>query len=138
MAKTKYPPPYTKLNAEELKIYTRIWERVSDIIGTDDVDNFIITMAAQKLHLAASAMDKIKKDEKGLPVQEFENGTRQVSPFYTIYKAQTMEAAQLLEKAGLTPKARKEHIKEVEETAPDPMAILLGLTNKDKEQKTVN
>lgn len=135
----KFPPPYTKLNRKERKIYDRIWKRVSEFIGVDDIDNFVITSAAQQLNMAAEALERIKEENNGQPYQTYENGTRQVSPDYTVFKTMTGEAQKSLERAGLLPKGRKDLgvFDEPEEKEVDPILALLQ-SNKKEERKTVN
>ncbi len=136
MKSNKYPQPYTELNEEEAKIYARLWESVKSFIGIQDVDNFIITTVALKLNMAAEALGRIKNSESGQPIHQFENGTKQVSPDYTVFRTMSEEAAKLLEKAGLTPKARKDLLPDEEKTKPkDLMAELLGIS---ENHKTVN
>ena len=135
MPRSRFPAPYTKLTKKERIIYTRLWKAVEKHIGTlEDVDNFIITMAAQKLHEAAEADERIKNDEEneGLPIQRYPNGTAAVSPDYTIRKAAIMDAAKLLRDAGLIPTERQKYRQvqeDSEKEANDPMAQLLGLKN---------
>jgi hypothetical protein len=137
MSRQKFPPPYTKLTRTERTIYDRIWKRVSEYIGIDDIDNFVITNAAQQLNMAAEALQRIKEDNDGLPYQTFENGTRQVSPDYTIFKTMTGEAQKSLERSGCLPKGRKELgvFDDIEDDVTDPiMKFITG----SKEVKKAN
>lgn len=139
MSRTKYPPPFMPLNRSQRKYYDRIWSFVSENIGLEDVDNFVITLAAQHLNMAAEALKRIDKDANGKPLQTFENGTRQVSPDYTIYKSMSDQAMKMLEKSGVLPKARKD-LGLLDEEAPqkeDTVAALLGM-NKKNDRKVVN
>jgi phage terminase small subunit len=143
MPRSRIPKPYTELTPEERIIYRRIWKAVEKHVGVmEDVDNFIVTLAAQKLNEAAEAAQRIRESEEneGLPIQRYPNGTAQVSPDYTIRKAATMDAAKLLRDAGLIPTERLK-LKEADMDADkkvDPMAVLLGLIPEEEEGKSKN
>ncbi len=138
----KYPPPYTELTDSEMVIYNRLWKAIELTFEiTEDVDNFIVTGAAQALNMSAEAMERIRQESNGEPIQRYENGTRQVSPDYTIARTRMMDAAKLLRDAGLTLSERMKNKPEVVEEKPDDIIeqLMKGVVIESKKDgKNIN
>ncbi len=132
MKKTEYKVPYTKLTESETIIYERLYDdALIHLKAVTDSDSFILSCAAIKFNLAAEAKKSI--EENGTPLHTFESGIKQVSPEYTVLKTMAKEGCDLLDKAGLTPKARKDLKEEVEaKKHENKMAKLLGMKTETK------
>ena len=103
----KSPEPYIKLDAWERKTYNRICGWLSDKGHLEDVDNFIICNAVKSLSLAKNALIEMSEPDKGA-VQTFENGTRQVSPEWAVWKNSIKDFETCARHLGLSPKIRQD------------------------------
>ena len=100
----KKPEPQKYIKGNALKIYDEICSHLSNVDALEDVDSYIISMAAYYLDLFMTHADA------GL-VQTFANGTRQVSPEHTLMKDAREGFIKLSAKIGLSNKDREAMLK---------------------------
>ncbi len=98
-----YPIPSAELSGLGLEIYNRICKHLDDVDALYDADTFIITQTAVNL----AQMRTIIKDmnEQGL-IQYFDNGTRNVSPEFSIFEKCSNLFRQHSRMLGLDPYSR--------------------------------
>lgn len=78
-----YPEPLQELDESERIIYNRLCDH---LIGTNslyDADAFVLTMTAVNLDQIRQIIPELRKKKS---IQEFKNGTRNVSPEYSIFE----------------------------------------------------
>lgn len=101
-----YPQPTSELSEPETEIYNRICKHLMENGALYDADCFIVTHCAKNLGLADWAWKEMLKQGA---IQTFQNGARQVSPEWAVYKNAVelfMKQSRLL---ALDPKSRLDH-----------------------------
>lgn len=117
-----WPAPDIDMNKTEQQAYAGLCRHLEEVGTLYEVDKHILTIAAVNIGQGVLAMQKLR--EMG-PIQEFENGTRNVSPEYSIFEkcaAMHMRYSRLL---GLDPDSRLRmdyFLNEAKEEEKDPIA----------------
>lgn len=122
-----YPAPPVTLTADELPFYRAICKHLALHSAILPIDAFTIAQAAQVAHLNQWAYSEMRKTGA---VQQFETGSRQISPEFTVWKATREAWAALAKELGLTVKARvlmPDIFAQEPEDEPDPIADLLNM-----------
>jgi len=102
---TGLPAPLEDLNNDERKIYARLCNHLLGADALHDVDAYLITAAAVNLNQMRIAIAQLR--EQG-PIQEFDNGTRNVSPEYSIFEKCNNMLRQHSRLLGLDPRSRQD------------------------------
>jgi len=120
------PAPIAELDSDEQNMYARLCNHLLSVDALYDADAAVITFAAVNINQARQAIKALKAAG---PIQEFENGTRNVSPEYSVFeKCNTMFKVHS-QRLGLDPKSRQDIIAFIEsgaDEATDPAADALG------------
>lgn len=79
---SNYPEPFEPLEYKEQIIYERLCDHLINADALHDADTFVLTAAAINLNQMAAIIPELRQNGA---VQVFENGTRNVSPEYSIF-----------------------------------------------------
>jgi P27 family predicted phage terminase small subunit len=123
MAKKKFES-YTDLSLIEQRFFTQLCDHLKEIGLFSEADNVIITRAAKVMALLEQADKDLKKGQ----IQDFPNGTRQVSPEHTVYKNHLSTLVSLLKDLGLTPAARNRMKLDLTEKETDLMDYIVNVS----------
>lgn len=120
-----YPDPGIELSDEQMILYRRICDHLKAKQALYDVDTFMIASYAVAVDTRNKAVEMMNK--LGL-IQEFDNGTRNISPEFSIFKKANEEMRQLSKMLGGDPRSRQDLVIFIEEGEPDhdPLADLMG------------
>lgn len=80
---SKYPTPFEPLEHKEEVIYRRLCDHLMDADALHDADTFILTAAAVNLKQMGDIIPELRVNGA---IQTFENGTRNVSPEYSVFE----------------------------------------------------
>ena len=94
------PEPHDYLTEEGVVIFEEMGKFLDGFNAVEDIDGYILSMAAHYLYL-------FNKHAKEDPVQTFTNGTRQVSPSFSIMKDAREGFLKLSSKIGMSNKDRE-------------------------------
>jgi len=114
--------PYKKLNATESRYFEIIVNDLEYCGLLSEADSVLVTRTAKSMAL----LDEADKDLKGNQIQEYPNGSRQVSPELTVYKTHLSHVEGFLKQLGLTPAVRDKMRMEKSEEVTDPFDIILN------------
>lgn len=120
-----YPDPVTNLNAKEREVYERLCNHLHENGALMDADAMICTMFAQSMVKYIDAAYKCRG--KGT-IQTYKNGTRQISPEYTVFKEERANLLKMGVALGLSPRARldMEYFHEKRDNEADPFEKIMG------------
>lgn len=119
-----YPNPGIELTDEQMVLFRRICDHLKEKDILLDIDTFHIVsyaIAVDSRNKAVQMMNKL-----GL-IQEFDNGTRNISPEFSIFKKANEEMRQLSKMIGGDPKSRQDMVAFLDEGEPehDPLDNLM-------------
>ena len=120
-----WPAPDIDLNETEQAAYSGLCRHLEEAGALFDVDRHLMTLAAVNIAQGVIAMGQLR--EQG-PIQEFENGTRNVSPEYSIFEKCMAAHIRYSRLLGLDPRSRSDldyFMQEQEEDKVDPIAEAL-------------
>lgn len=100
-----YPKPFEDLSEKETVIFKRLCDHLRDADALHDADTFLLSACAVNLGQMAQIIPELR--EKG-PVQIFENGTRNVSPEYSIFDKCNGLFLRHSKVMGLDPRSRQD------------------------------
>jgi P27 family predicted phage terminase small subunit len=123
MAKKKFDS-YTDLSLIEKRFFNQLSDHLKEIGLFSEADNVIITRTAKVMALLEQADKDLKKGQ----IQDFPNGTRQVSPEHTVYKNHLSTLVSLLKDLGLTPAARNRMKLDLTEKETDLMDYIVNVS----------
>lgn len=98
-----YPDPGVEITESQMKIYQRICDHLQAYSALVDVDCYIIASMSVAIDTRNEAIKLMVAE--GL-IQEFENGTRNISPEFSIFKKANEEIRQLSKFLGMDPRSR--------------------------------
>lgn len=119
---TGYPDPFKKLLSGELVIYKRLCDHLRSADALHDADTFILTAAAINLNQMSEIIPELRQNGA---VQIFENGTRNVSPEYSIFDKCNSLFLRHSKQLGLDPHSRQNmliFLEQGEVDEDDPLA----------------
>lgn len=121
-----YPEPSAKLNKDEQEIYNALCKHLDENGALMEADAFLCTMFAQSMHKYLQAAYKCRGNGT---IQVYKNGTRQVSPEYTVFKDERANLLKMGKLLGLDPKARLEleYFQDRPQKAKDEFAELMNI-----------
>jgi len=114
--------PYKKLSVQEQRYFNILVHDLEYCGLLSEADSVLVTRTAKSLSL----LDEADKDLKNNQIQEYPNGTRQVSPELTVYKTHLAHVEGFLKQLGLTPAVRDKMRNEQSEEVSDPFDIILN------------
>jgi P27 family predicted phage terminase small subunit len=123
MAKNKFES-YTDLSLQEKRFFNQLCDHLKEIGLFSEADNVIISRTAKVMALLEEADKDIKKGQ----IQDFPNGTRQISPEHTVYKNHLATLIGLLKDLGLTPSARNKMKLDLTEKETDLMDYIVNVS----------
>lgn len=107
------------------RVQRQYFDRLVKLIGDgslSDADVFLLENAAKCLAVMKQAENAM--DSEGI-IQVFQNGSRQVSPEWAVWRNAARDFEMYVKHFGLSPKARKDlDISEPESTKADPLTRL--------------
>ena len=112
-----YPKPFQELSGTEEVIYKRLCDHLRDADGLFDADTFLLTAAAVNLGQMREIIPELRRMG---PVQEFENGTRNVSPEYSIFDKCNSLFLRHSKVLGLDPRSRQDMLIFLEQGESEP------------------
>jgi P27 family predicted phage terminase small subunit len=118
-----YPDPLEDLEEKEMEIFRRLCDHLRSVQSLFDADTFLLTAAAMNLAQMALILPQLR--EKGL-IQEFENGTRNVSPEYSIFQKANDLFLKHSKHLGLDPRSRQDMLVFLEQGEGDDDDPLAG------------
>lgn len=120
-----YPDPGLKLTEQQEVIYKRVCEHLMAKQALFDVDTFMIASFAVAVDTRNKAVEMM--NALGL-IQEFENGTRNISPEFSVFKKANEEMRQLSKMIGGDPRSRQDLtiFLAKEEDSVDPLEEILS------------
>lgn len=122
----QYPAPVCALSDEAVNYYNLICKHLEEHGALLDADAFTITYAAQSASLANEYW--VKMVQMGC-IQEFQNGARQVSPEWAVYRNAVQDFIKHSKNLGLDPRSRQDmqyFLENGESDSDDPMDEILG------------
>lgn len=119
------PKPVLKLTKGEALNWRKLVSFLEDQQQLQNVDAFILTLCVKSWTRLETAIGNL--DVMGT-VQEFENGTRQISPEQVVYTKTQAEFMGYVMQLGLSPKARKGLLAQIasETSNDDPFSTMPG------------
>jgi len=119
-----YPDPGIELSDDQITLFHRICDHLKDKDILFDIDTFHIVSYAIAVDSRNKAVQMINK--LGL-IQEFDNGTRNISPEFSIFKKANEEMRQLSKMLGADPRSRQDLVAFLEQGEPehDPLDALM-------------
>lgn len=121
----EYPAPIKDLGPDETRIYNLLCGHLQKVKNLYTVDVAILTAAAINIQMMMHSIEGLQNEGA---VQYFENGTRNVSPEFTVFIKSNELFLKHSRQLGLDPRSRQEILAFVENTAPDddPISALLA------------
>lgn len=115
-----WPQPDIEMNETEQMAYAGLCRHLEEAGTLFDVDRHLMTLAAVNIAQGVIAMNALR--ERG-PIQEFDNGTRNVSPEYSIFEKCMAAHIRYSRLLGLDPRSRAdlEYFLEKETKEVDPI-----------------
>jgi len=114
--------PYKKLSIQEQRYFDILVHDLEYCGLLSEADSVLVTRTAKSLSL----LDQADNDLKNNQIQEYANGTRQVSPELTVYKTHLSHVEGFLKQLGLTPAVRDKMRMEKNEEVSEPFDIILN------------
>lgn len=122
---SEYPSPVIPLSDSGIDFYNRICKHLHENGALLDADAFVITYAAQAADLAATHWVMMQAEGT---IQVFQNGARQVSPEWAVYRNAVADFMKHSRALGLDPRSRsdlKYFLENGESDSDDPMDGIL-------------
>lgn len=117
-----YPEPFQELSEKETVIFKKLCDHLRDADALFSADTFLLTSTAVNLGQMQEIIPELR--EKGA-VQTFENGTRNVSPEYSIFDKCNGLFLRHSKVLGLDPRSRQDmliFLEQGENEPDDPLA----------------
>lgn len=123
-----WPKPDIDLSDEEQVIYASLCRHLEAAESLFDADAHLLTQVAVNISMGVTAMKKLR--DAG-PIQYFDNGTRNVSPEWSIFEKACNLFRQHSKMLGLDPRSRldMEYFLNATEEEVDPAAKFLKAVN---------
>lgn len=119
-----YPDPGVELTEPQQLVYRRVCDHLRTAGILLDIDCYVVGSMAISIDTRNKAIQLMNK--VGI-IQEFENGTRNLSPEFSAFQKANTEIRMLSKQLGLDPKSRQDmiaFIEQGEQDDDDPLAMI--------------